>query len=87
MVPVLVLLSPLENRPLPWWDDPVARRAGRARDAALVSLVVVLGIAVLMVARSGLVGDGLVYLLIAAGGALGARCLALGIGPEARPRT
>ncbi|WP_168700861.1 acyltransferase family protein [Gordonia paraffinivorans] len=87
MVPVLVLLSPLENRPLPWWDDPVARRAGRARDAALVSLVVVVGIAVLMVARSGLVGDGLVYLLIAAGGALGARCLALGIGPEARPRT
>ncbi|KAF0967080.1 hypothetical protein BPODLACK_04437 [Gordonia sp. YY1] len=77
MVPVVAVLSPLENRPLRWWDDPVARRSGRARDLALVAVLVCLGVAVLMVSRYGLLGDGVGWLIAGIGCATTARVLAL----------
>ncbi|MDH3008128.1 MULTISPECIES: acyltransferase family protein [Gordonia] len=77
MVPVVVMLSPLEYRPLPWWDGPVARRAGRARDLTLLAALVCLGIAVLMVSRYGLLGDGIGWLISGIGCAVTGRVLAL----------
>ncbi|QMU20056.1 acyltransferase family protein [Gordonia rubripertincta] len=77
MAPVVAMLSPLENRPLPWWDDAVTRRAGRARDLALMAVLACLGVAVLMVSRYGLLGDGRTWLIVMLGCAVTARVLAL----------
>jgi hypothetical protein len=83
MVPVVAMLSPGENRLLPWWDEPVARRGGRLRDSALLVLLAGLGVTVLMVARTGLTGGGLGWLAVGCGCAVGARWLVV----PARGRT
>ncbi|WP_439029032.1 acyltransferase family protein [Gordonia terrae] len=83
MVPVVAVLSPWENRPLPWWDEPVARRGGPLRDAALLVMLAGLGVAVLMVARAGLTEGGLGWLAAGCACAVGARCLVV----PARGRT
>ncbi|SDU48607.1 acyltransferase family protein [Gordonia westfalica] len=85
MVPVVAMLSPLENRPLRWWDDPVARRSGLVRDAVLLAVLVCLGVAVLMVSRYGLLGDGIGWLIAAIACAVVARCLAVRPARRERP--
>lgn len=80
MVPVVAVLSPLENRPLPWWDDPIARRSGPVRNAALLWVLAALGVAILMLARGGLTGDGVWWLVTGLACAAGARRLAVPAG-------
>jgi uncharacterized BrkB/YihY/UPF0761 family membrane protein len=46
------LLTPLEHRPLPWWDAPT--RAGGIRATAAGVLVCVAGVAILWLAKNGL---------------------------------
>lgn len=53
MVPVVALLSPLENRPLPWWDAKRARVAGGGRDLLVWLMVTAVGLSILLVARGG----------------------------------
>lgn len=48
------VLSPLEHRPLPWWDAPAT--ATGARSVAAGVLVCVSGVAVLLLAKNGLAG-------------------------------
>jgi surface polysaccharide O-acyltransferase-like enzyme len=48
------LLSPLEHRPLPWWDAPAGARGSRATAAG--TLVCIAGVALLLLAKNGL-GD------------------------------
>jgi len=48
------LLSPLEHRPLPWWDGPA--RATGARSTAAGALVCVAGVALVLLAKNGLTG-------------------------------
>jgi hypothetical protein len=48
------LLSPLEHRPLPWWDAP-GRAAGRRSRVAGV-LVCIAGVALVLLAKNGLTG-------------------------------
>ncbi|MFW0793044.1 acyltransferase [Gordonia sp. CPCC 205515] len=85
MVPVVLALSPLENRPIPWWDAPVARHTQRARDFLVLTLLVVVAISTLMVARHGLVGDGRWWLLLAMAAALGARTVVAQFGQTSPP--
>lgn len=75
MVPVVALLARLENRPLRWWDAPVVGHGGRVRDAAVLATLVVVAVAILMTARTGLVGDGWYWVTIAVAGAVVARAL------------
>ena len=51
-----MLLSPLEHRRLPWWDAPA--RATGVRSVAAGVLVGVAGVAVLLMAKDGLAGEG-----------------------------
>jgi hypothetical protein len=46
------LLTPLEHRRLPWWDAPVAARGVRATAAG--ALICLAGLAILLLAKSGL---------------------------------
>jgi hypothetical protein len=86
MVPVVAILSPLENRSLPWWDEPVARRSGPVRNAALLTALAGLGVAVLMLARGGLTGDGVWWLIMGLACATCSRCVAVPAGrPTAAP--
>nr|WP_064572037.1 acyltransferase family protein [Gordonia sp. LAM0048] len=80
MLPVVAVLSPLENRSLPWWDDPIARRSGPVRSAALLTVLAGLGVAILMLARGGLIGDGVWWLVLGLACAIGARRLAVPAG-------
>ncbi|RAV09784.1 acyltransferase [Mycolicibacterium sp. GF69] len=48
------LLSPLEHRPLPWWDAPVV--ATGARSAAAGVLIVLAGVAMVLLAKNGMTG-------------------------------
>jgi surface polysaccharide O-acyltransferase-like enzyme len=48
------LLSPLEHRPLPWWDAPV--RASGARSTVAGALICVAGVALVLLAKNGLTG-------------------------------
>ena len=48
------LLSPLEHRPLPWWDAPVTARRGRLVLAG--ALICVAGAALTLMAKNGLDG-------------------------------
>ncbi|MDY6809636.1 MAG: acyltransferase family protein [Actinomycetota bacterium] len=75
MVPVVALLAQLENRPLRWWDATAAGHRGRARDAAVLVTLVVVAVAILMTARTGLVGDGWSWVMVAVVGAVVARTL------------
>lgn len=54
MVALFMLLSPLEHRPLPWWDRPV--KATGARSVAAGVLVCLAGVALLLMAKYGLSG-------------------------------
>ncbi|TPG33782.1 acyltransferase family protein [Mycolicibacterium hodleri] len=54
MALTFTLLSPLEHRPLPWWD--ARSRATGARSVAAGVLVCVAGVAVLLMAKEGLSG-------------------------------
>jgi hypothetical protein len=54
MTGLFVALSPLEHRPLPWWDRPAA--ATGARSVAAGALVCAAGVAVLLMAKFGLSG-------------------------------
>ncbi|GAA1483026.1 acyltransferase [Gordonia sinesedis] len=86
MVPVTAALSPLENRPLPWWDAPLARSSSRSRDAVVLGCVLVTAVAVLMLARDGL-DDGLGWAVLAGGAALLARHTASVLPAGQRDRT
>jgi surface polysaccharide O-acyltransferase-like enzyme len=55
MTAMFRLLSPLEHRPLPWWDGPV--RADGARSTAAGALICVAGVALLLLAKNGLGGS------------------------------
>lgn len=77
MVPVVALLSGRENEPLPWWDAPLRRDAGPIRDRAVLLGLICVGIATLMMARTGLADEGLVWAALAVGGAIVARAIAL----------
>lgn len=69
------VLSPLEHRPLPWWDTPAA--ATGARTAAAGALVCASGIALVLMAKFGLGGSaGWTALGIFVGLAAAARCSA-----------
>jgi surface polysaccharide O-acyltransferase-like enzyme len=54
MAGLFFALSPLEHRPLPWWDTPAA--ATGARSVAAGVLVCVAGVAVVLLAKFGLAG-------------------------------
>ena len=62
MSATFLLLSPLEHRRLPWWDDVVG--AAGARSVVAGALVCVAGVAMLLVAENGLAGpDGWIPLV------------------------
>ncbi|AZG43862.1 acyltransferase [Gordonia insulae] len=86
MVPVVAVLSGLEHSPLPWWDDPVAPTAGRSRDVTVLLAVLIVGISTLMLARTGLVDAGPVWLVAAVGGAALARAVSARTGQPAPRR-
>ncbi|AFM17462.1 acetyltransferase, fucose-4-O-acetylase [Mycolicibacterium chubuense NBB4] len=70
MLVLLVVLAPLEHRRLPWWDGPV--RAGGSRASAAGVLICVAGVALVLLARSGLdapAGWTALGVFLAAGGA------------------
>lgn len=52
MLVTFLLLSPLEHRRLPWWDDAVGATGARSAIAGL--LVCLAGVAMLLVAKNGL---------------------------------
>lgn len=52
MFALFVLLSPLEHRPLPWWDARVTAAGGRG--ALVGGLVCIAGVAALLMAKEGL---------------------------------
>ncbi|MFT3899875.1 MAG: acyltransferase [Gordonia sp. (in: high G+C Gram-positive bacteria)] len=86
LVPVVAMLSPLENRPLPWWDDARATSlahtaANRRRDGIVLALMVVTGAALLMFARDGIL-VGAPMLAVTAAAAVAARLITL---PAAQP--
>ncbi|NMO04877.1 acyltransferase [Gordonia sp. TBRC 11910] len=64
MIPVVGVLSRLENTPLRWWDGARAASTSPLRDAAVWTLLAAAGLAILMVARFGLIDDGLRWLAI-----------------------
>jgi surface polysaccharide O-acyltransferase-like enzyme len=77
MIPVVALLSGRENDPLPWWDAPLCREVGPLRDRAVLVGMLVVGIATLMMARTGLADDGLLWAAVAVAGAIVSRAIAL----------
>jgi hypothetical protein len=48
------LLSPLEHRPLPWWDAPANAAGGRSTAAG--ALICIAGVALVLLAKNGLSG-------------------------------
>lgn len=82
LVPTVALLSPLENHPLRWWDDRrettlSATPKNRFRDAAVLLLVVVAGVALLLFARDGMLA-GAPMLAVSVAVAAGARLISVG---------
>ncbi|GAA2567022.1 acyltransferase family protein [Mycolicibacterium diernhoferi] len=75
MSATFLLLSPLEHRRLPWWDDAVG--AAGARSVVAGALVCVAGVAMLLVAKNGLAGpDGWIPLVCFLVAVLAARACA-----------
>lgn len=62
MTAFFVVLSPLEHRPLPWWDGPASARGVRATVTG--ALVCVAGVALVFTAKLGLTGSGWVALAV-----------------------
>jgi hypothetical protein len=56
MAAVFWLLSPLEHRKLPWWDEAPTNTAGNRSTAAGV-LIVLAGVALVLLAKNGLYGS------------------------------
>lgn len=54
MFAMFCLLSPLEHRPLPWWDAPAG--AAGARSTAAGVLIVLAGVAMVLLAKNGMTG-------------------------------
>ncbi len=54
MAVAFVVLSPLEHRPLPWWDAPA--RVSGVRSTVAGALICTAGVAVLLMAKNGLSG-------------------------------
>jgi hypothetical protein len=54
MAALFQLLSPLEHRPLPWWDAPA--RATGVRSAAAGALILLAGVLLVLLAKNGLAG-------------------------------
>lgn len=54
MMVLFQVLSPLEHRPLPWWDAPVSATGARATAAGV--LICGAGVALVLVAKFGLTG-------------------------------
>jgi hypothetical protein len=82
MAGAFFLLSPLEHRPIPWWDAKV--RATGLRSTMAGVLIFVAGIAIVMLAKNGL-ADVTGYTLLGCfvASALAARASAGGHGPVA----
>ena len=75
MMMLFRLLSPLEHRPLPWWDAPVDAAGARATAAGL--LICAAGVALVLMAKFGLSGPaGAIALGCFIGAAAVARCAA-----------
>lgn len=75
MLVTFLLLSPLEHRRLPWWDDAVGATGARSTIAGL--LVCLAGVAMLLVAKNGLAdADGWVPLACFLAAVLAARACA-----------
>ena len=79
MAVFFTLLSPLEHRPLPWWDAPAG--APGLRSTAAGVLVCVAGVALLLMAKFGLSGAGGFTALAAFLVALIAGRLTIGVRP------
>lgn len=78
---MFLALSPLEHRPLPWWDDRI--RSTGARSVLAGALICVAGVALLLMAKNGL-SDRAGWLTL---GAFLASCAAARItaGPVSKP--
>ncbi|WP_371190641.1 acyltransferase [Tsukamurella sp. 1534] len=75
MFSLFLVLSPLEHRRLPWWDDAVA--ASGTRGAVVGGLVCLAGVAVLLMAKEGIGGPtGWAALTVFVAALLGARAAA-----------
>lgn len=79
MAVFFTLLSPLEHRPLPWWDAPAGATGLRSTAAGV--LVCVAGVALLLMAKFGLSGAGGFTALAAFLVALIAGRLTIGVRP------
>ncbi len=66
-----LVLSPLEHRPLPWWDRPAGARGGRATVTG--ALVCTAGVALVFTAKLGLTGSGWLALAVFVAAAFAAR--------------
>ncbi|TRW76532.1 acyltransferase [Mycolicibacterium sp. 018/SC-01/001] len=80
MAVFFALLSPLEHRPLPWWDRPVHPRGGAA--IATGALVCAAGVALVLTAKLGLAGWGWTALAAFTAAVVAARVSA-GVGTDA----
>jgi hypothetical protein len=78
------VLSPLEHRRLPWWDDPVQARGPRS--AAVGALVCTAGVLLVLMAKLGLADQGWVALAAFLAAAAAARAVAVTTPASAGPR-
>ncbi|MHA0287305.1 acyltransferase family protein [Mycobacterium sp. C3-094] len=88
MAAFFVALSPLEHRPLPWWDRPVSARGARATVTG--ALVCAAGVALVFTAKLGLTGGGWAALAVFAAALAAARIgagVAAAVGPDVSART
>ena len=71
MAVFFTVLSPIEHRPLPWWDRPV--HAGGVRATVTGALVCAAGVALVFTAKLGLTGSGWVALAVFVAAVVAAR--------------
>ncbi|MGW5525102.1 acyltransferase family protein [Gordonia sp. NPDC003950] len=76
MIVVTAVLSPLENRRLPWWDATLERSASAGRDLAMLLCLVVVAASLLLLAHDGIL-IGWYWIAVAVAAAIGARSLAI----------
>ncbi len=81
---LFVVLRPLENRPLPGWDAPVALAPG-PRSAIVGLLVCIAGTATLMSVKWGLQADGIYCVAVMLAALAGARLLSYPRTPVSAP--
>ena len=86
MLVLFRLLSPLEHRPLPWWDAPASATGARATAAG--ALICIAGVALVLMAKFGLAdAPGWIALGCFLGAAAAARICAAGAFPSAAARS